>query len=199
MTRQSVFLSAMSPALLGLLVVAQLTLLSSRASAGPPLICHPIMIGNAKSLPSGDGPFGTKRDYDRTRLVEETLALLTGEMPVLVRMETLRRASLYASGIYRGKSGWSNYSEEDRRIAYELLARLMSRTLEAGGSDRSTSMRWFDVGYLMACYEQTGLGKEFPGYSFVKKALSFIGEDPEIEFACAIVTVWPKRYEHSQH
>ncbi|MEK6570505.1 MAG: hypothetical protein AABZ61_03985, partial [Bacteroidota bacterium] len=71
------------------------------AYAGPPLICHPLNIGNAKSLPSGNGPFETKRDYNRAGLVEETLALLIPDMPVIVRMETLRRATIYAAGINR--------------------------------------------------------------------------------------------------
>ena len=169
------------------------------AYAGPPLICHPLNIGNAKSLPSGNGPFETKRDYNRAGLVEETLALLIPDMPVIVRMETLRRATVYAASINRGDSKWSHYSEEDRRIAYELLSRLMARALSREASNKSEAMAWFDVGYLTECYEQVGLAKGFAGYDFLRRALSLRGEDPEIEFACAIVTVWPKRSEHSQH
>ncbi len=65
--------------------------------AGPPLVCHPLLIGNAKSLPSGDSPFGFDKEYNRDQLIEETLALLSPNMPVIVRMETLRRATLYAT------------------------------------------------------------------------------------------------------
>jgi hypothetical protein len=84
-------------------------------------------------------------------------------------------------------------------MAYELLSRLMARTLQANASGNSSAMAWFDVGYLTACYEQAGLAKDFPGYEFVKKALAIGGQNGEIEFACAMVTVWPKRVEHSQH
>jgi hypothetical protein len=170
---------------------------SREAVAGPPLVCHPIQIGNARSLPGGSGPFGIKSDYNRGKLVEETLELLNPEMPVLVRMETLRRATLYASGIYRGDNAWKNQSEEDRRIAFELLSRLMARALQT--AENANSMARFDVGYLMACYEQANIAKDLSGYELVKKSLVVSGQNPEIEFACAMITVWPKNSAHSQH
>ena len=168
---------------------------SQQAFAGPPLVCHPIQIGNARSLPGGSGPFGILSSYDRSRLVEETLNLLTSDMPVLVRMETLRRATLYASGIYRGDDGWKKQSDEDRRISYELLSRLMARAL----GESPGSMASFDVGYLMSCYEQASIAKDFKGYELVRKALDSSGRNPEMEFACALITIWPKNVEHSQH
>lgn len=197
--RKNSKLWARSVSVLPLFILALMVLRVNDAYAGPPLICHPFNIGNAKSLPSGDGPFGTKKDYDRERLIEETLALLTPDMPIIVRMETLRRATIYAAGINRGKDGWSNHSQEDRRIAYELLSRLMSRALSREALNKSEAMAWFDVGYLTECYEQVGLAKGFAGYDFIKRALTLRGEDPEIEFACALVTIWPKRSEHNQH
>ncbi len=168
---------------------------SREAVAGPPLVCHPIQIGSARSLPGGSGPFGIKTDYNRSRLIEETLELLTPNMPVLVRMETLRRATLYASGIYRGDGGWKNQSDEDLRIAFELLSRLMARALQAP----ENSLAGFDAGYLMACYEQANIAKDLPGYELVKEALAVSGQNAEIEFACALVTLWPKNAAHSQH
>ena len=180
-------------------VVFTLIVTSANALSGPPLICHPIQIGNALSLPPGKSPHGAKSDYDRSRLVEETLELLKPEMPVLVRMETLRRATLYASGIYRGDQGWKNQSEQSRRIAYELLSRLMARALQTNAGENKSATAWFDVGYLTACYEQANLGKDFRGYEFVKKALVLSGNDAEMEFACAVVTVWPKNADHPMH
>src|SRR5690606_27188202 len=70
------------------------------ALAGPPLICHPFDIGTARSLPIGpaDGGWSSiDRSYDRSRLVTDTLALLTPATPTLVRMETLRRATMYVT------------------------------------------------------------------------------------------------------
>ena len=71
------------------------------ALAGPPLICHPVEIHGAKSLPwnaHAQGWDGADKSYDAsTRLIPDTLALLTPLTPVSVRMETLRRASIYAA------------------------------------------------------------------------------------------------------
>ena len=69
------------------------------AVAGPPLLCNPFDIGNAKSLPwDGTRAFWQGRaDYRLENLVADTAALLTPSTPVIVRMETLRRAALYAS------------------------------------------------------------------------------------------------------
>jgi len=167
--------------------------------AGPPLVCHPIQIGNARSLPGGSGPFGTLASYDRTKLVEDVLDLLKPDMPVLVRMETLRRATLYASGIYQGNKKWSSQSDEDRSLAYELLSRLEARALQENADEPKGAIATFDVGYLMACYEQANIAKNLPGYELVRKSLAENRQNPELEFACALITIWPKNPAHSQH
>src|SRR6202035_4092176 len=65
---------------------------------GPPLICHAVDIGSAQSLPwtSSGWNLSGQENYDVSHLVPDTLALLGPSTPVLVRMETLRRATLYA-------------------------------------------------------------------------------------------------------
>src|SRR2546425_7803398 len=81
---------------LAISIVAVLLGFTTTAFAGPPLICHPIEIGQAKSLPLIDwNQKGTGR-YDLRNLTRDTLAILNPSTPVLVRMETLRRATLYA-------------------------------------------------------------------------------------------------------
>ena len=69
------------------------------AQAGPPLLCHPFDIGSAASLPwSGSWSwFDGQADYRLANLVGDTDALLAPSTPVIVRMETLRRAAIYAS------------------------------------------------------------------------------------------------------
>src|SRR3977135_861961 len=74
---------------------AALLVLAGSAIAGPPLICPAIDIGSADSLPwprSGWNLSG-QENYDVSHLVPDTLALLAPSTPVLVRMETLRRAT----------------------------------------------------------------------------------------------------------
>src|SRR6185503_4586596 len=85
------------------------------ALAGPPLLCHPFEIGTARSLP-WDGTsswWEGKPDYNLQNLVADTEAILTPSTPVIVRMETLRRAALYAS--------------LDSKVAANLLTSLTSR------------------------------------------------------------------------
>ena len=185
------------PLRFGLFFFAALLAFASIIEAGPPLLCHPFEIGGAKSLPweKSENWNSPKAGYDITNLVPETMSLLSSDTGVIIRMETLRRATLYASGIYRGNDGWKNQSDEDRRIAYELLSRLMARAL----AESPGSLASFDAGYLMSCYEQANITKDFKGYELVKKALAVNGQNPEIEFACALITVWPKNAEHGQH
>jgi hypothetical protein len=77
-----------------------LVVTAAPAFAGPPLICHPIEIGAAPSLPwsSAPGWNGALGSYDLARLSDDTVSLLTPQTPVDVRRETLRRAALYAAG-----------------------------------------------------------------------------------------------------
>src|SRR5437899_9250884 len=112
------------------------------AQAGPPLICHTIEIGQAKSLPwiSHNWNLSGGETYDTKNLVRDTLEILAPDTPVLVRMETLRRATLYA--------------RKDSRAAKELLARLHARATSAESSGRPGALAWFDVGYLAEAYKQ---------------------------------------------
>jgi hypothetical protein len=107
------------------------------AVAGPPLLCHPFDIGNARSLPwDGTRAFWQGRaDYRIENLVADTDALLTPSTPVIVRMETLRRAALYASA--------------DGEIATRLYGKFGDRlraSQKPGG--RPDDLALFDFGYL---------------------------------------------------
>ncbi len=67
-------------------------------------------IGTASSLPWNVGPDwkGMLDTYDRSHLTTDTLALLTETTPIVVRMETLRRAALYATTDKRAaQRAWS--------------------------------------------------------------------------------------------
>ena len=146
------------------LVLVSLTALATLAHAGPPLVCHAFDTGGAKSLPwaASANWNSPDRSYDLKRLIPDTLSLLSPETPVVVRMETMRRASIYAN--------------KDPRIAYELLSRLMARALES-----ESSLALFDAGYLAETYKQVHmadraagyvpLAAELNGYAWVVKAI----------------------------
>lgn len=125
------------------------------ALGGPPLICHRIEIGNAKSLPwsGGDGWNGIVANYDRAKLTADTLALLTPDAPLPLRMETLRRAALYAVS--------------DQRLTEEIALRLAARVLD---SDAANAMAWFDAGYYVETVRQAALVYQWNMLSADEKA-----------------------------
>ena len=175
--------------------------LAGTALAGPPLLCRPYNIGAAKSLPwlgsswsEGDPAYTVKN------VVEDTLALLTPEMPVLARMETLRRATLY--------------TRNDRDLAQQLLARLYARTVVKPKDSRNYALALFDAGYLTETYRQAhwisaSAHKDFwkfqnaeppqDGYLMVRRALELRGNDPQMEFAAAVITLDVHKDDHTQH
>jgi hypothetical protein len=186
-------------------LVAALLSIASLAQAGPPLICHTIEIGNARSLPwiSHNWNLSGGENYDTKNLVGDTLEILAPSTPVLVRMETLRRATLFA--------------RKDARAAKELLARLHARATSAESSGHPDALAWFDAGYLAETYKQW-IGQRWmrvtedeqnpaagvDGYALVKKALALRGpsqngDDPQMEFAAALITLSGPREEHRQH
>ena len=163
----------------------------SSAQAGPPLICHAVAIGQAKSLPSVDWNRTGKDGYDLKNLTRDTLAILDRDAPVLVRMETLRRATLYA--------------RQDPQVAKELLTRLHMRAVDSDAAGHPQALAWFDFGYLAETYQQwMGRGEPNPasgldGYACVKKAISLRSSDPELEFAAALITLRGPESDHREH
>src|SRR6266851_9170393 len=184
-------------------LIASILCLAAVAQAGPPLICHTIEIGQARSLPwtSDSWNLSGGETYDTKNLVRDTLEILGPDAPVLVRMETLRRATLYA--------------RKDPLAAKELLLQLHARATSAESSGHSDALAWFDAGYLAETYKQW-IGQNLPhmtdgmrldpdpaagvdGYALVKKALALRGDDPQMEFAAALITLSGPQEEHRQH
>lgn len=160
--------------------VLTLALGARRAPAGSPLIGGAIEIGDAPSLPWGDEPFASKRDYDLERLVPDTLALLRPDTPVLARMETLRRATLYsARPDERGR--------RHEKLAWELVARLLARALDGEASGAPDGYAWFDAGYLVAASKEGGVATGFDGYAYARRGRALLAVSPEVEFALALM------------
>jgi hypothetical protein len=151
------------------------------ATAGPPLICHPVDIGGARSLPWGSGPgWNTPQPgYDRSRLVNDTLSLLTPSASIRVRMETLRRATVYAMG--------------DPGRGRELLARLEERARDAGPGEGG-ALALFDAGYLIEAYKESRVitGRDIvdparDGEAMVREARHRREKDPDMEYAVDVI------------
>jgi hypothetical protein len=189
------------------LLIIALVATARPALAGPPLLCHPFDIGSAESLPwdgSANQWWKERPDYNRQNLIKDTEALLTPSTPVIVRMETLRRAALYAS--------------HDQQVATQLLAALTRRAKDAerAGSPTAAAMALFDAGYLAETFKQIGhLGQspEFrtraqamatvaanaEGYALVSRSLSLRPDDPGLQFAAAVINADRDRAAYQQH
>lgn len=189
-------ISLATTSILCLLVVQQAAL------AGPPLLCHPFEIGNARSLPwSGAEWRAVDKSYSIDRLIDDTVALLTPETPVLVRMETLRRATVYA--VWSMNDYKVGYKVKDDKVATELLARLKARTHTAKSDKSAVALAMFDYGYLVESYKQAiwdphaspgaKLASDIDGYGLIVKSIAMRGSDPEMEYAAALSCMGRKK------
>lgn len=159
------------PSLLALATAAPLAL------GGPPNICHPVEIGDARSLVlEGNDvpPSGV--------LAERTLELLDRSDDVLVHMETLRRFWVLMNRAPKG---------EGAAQAKSLLQSLKGRALDAevAATDASTRRRTlalFDVGYLVAILDTGGLKQQDTAKPYLLKALKLQPEDAAMQFGAAL-------------
>jgi len=164
---------------------------AANALAGPPLICHAIEIGQAKSLPAVDWNANGSGGYDLKNLSRDTLAILDSDPSVLVRMETLRRATIYA--------------RHDPQAAKELFLKLRERATRSEAAGHPDALAWFDAGYLAETYQQwMGKNQSNPaagldGYSWIQRATRLRGGDAEMEFAAALVTLKGPESEQREH
>ena len=162
--------------------------------AGPPLICHPYDIGGAKSLPWGQGRDAVGFDngdpnYNTKQLSADTLRILDAGGPVLVRMETMRRAALYGAN--------------DHAAAAALLSALKQRATASNA--RATAL--FDYGYFTETLKQLDwkykedLTGGVDGYSFVERAIALEPDSAEMHFAAAIMahTKSGMRPDYAEH
>ena len=161
--------------------------------AGPPLICHPFVTGAATLLPWGDGSSWNTplASYDSRNLARDTMALLTSETPVIVRMENMRRATIYAS--------------RNPEAARVLLASVLKRA-DAKPGETPDPHALFDAGYLLESYEQMGgirlrmngateasydevspASGSRDGYSLVVRAIGLSGGSADMEFAASLM------------
>jgi hypothetical protein len=172
------------------------------ALAGPPLLCHPFDIGTAKSLP-WDGAAGWSQgraDYPLKQLVADTEAILQPATPVIVRMETLRRAAIYAS--------------QDAAVAAALVDRLSAKA--TAGATAPDTLASLDAAYLIeALHQVTMLGHsgEFrdriPGVTrvlegrdaapFLAQAVHARPSDPSVAFAAALIEMGRDKQAYGTH
>jgi hypothetical protein len=176
----------------GIVVVLSAMSTSEGALAGgcAPL-CRVFDIGDARSLAWGDDWWRGRADYNVARLISDTETLLAATTPVIVRLETTRRASIYASG--------------DRQVAEQLFTRLLERARATERTGRPDALAYLDVAYLatgltqISEYELPQLreqsrrlqglvrDRDIDAYALVQRSLSLRPGDPELEYAAALI------------
>jgi hypothetical protein len=202
---QEVIVNRTSRHLVRIVALASIAVIGTArfALAGPPLVCHPFNIGTAQSLAwsaQGNNWRGDVAGYDVARLADETTALLTPTTPIIVRMETLRRAAVYAL--------------RDEKVADQVLTRLVDRTHKSESGTKADALAWFDAGYFAETLKQaapvareknpelakaiTAMAAKVDGYAMVQKSLTLRG-DPAVEFAAAIITLDRDRADNPAH
>lgn len=177
------------------------------AFAGPPLLCHPFDIGAARSLPwsVGSSWYDGQPGYDLRRLTDDTRALLVPSTPVIVRMETLRRAAIYAS--------------HEPSVATRLFAAINDRIGTAAGS-AADPLAMFDAGYLTETFREIGrlgaqnfqqagmhvdavaaLVRDVDGYALVLRSLALRSDDASLDLAAALIAASTpdRRGEYARH
>jgi hypothetical protein len=172
-------------------LLASVMLFVGVALAGPPLICHTFDIGSAKSLPWASQGWNLtgKETYDTSKLASDTVKVLASDSTVLVHMETLRRATLYA--------------RTNPAAAKELFNTLSAAT-KSVPSGAPPALYYFDIGYLAESYKQwleqdSNPARGIDGYVLVKQALRLRGDDAQMEFAAALITLAGPASAHDQH
>jgi hypothetical protein len=152
-------------------------------------LIFPFDIADAPSLPWSGGACCGRPDYDVTRLVSDTEALLIPTTPIVVRLETLRRAVIYASS--------------DRRLAAELLTRFTQRMRPEARGATPAAIVVLDAAFVIEAIRQIeehpdspftqqsrqvrGLVRGSDGYALLRAAVPNRSNDPEFEFAAALI------------
>jgi hypothetical protein len=152
------------------------------AAAGPPCVCWAIDVGDATSLPWGEGAVGLRPDYDVSRMADDAMNVLEGKVSVLVRTETLRRATAYA-----------RHSEGERGVKAraalsDLTARVFASVLDVESRNVVPAFAWLDAGYLVAARAQAGLPLGFDGYAWALRGGEMLKASAEAQFVLAVMT-----------
>jgi len=172
--------------------VITLVVLAGAALAGPPLICEPFAIGRDASLPWSahkDSWDEVDAGYKSDNLAADTLKLLDSTQPMLTRMETLRRATVYSS--------------RNAAAGLDLGNRLLARALEAEVRGQANSVALFDAGYFvesMRAISHITSGKplaDIDGYDLARRSLPGLRDKVTAEYALGLMkseTAWPNEH-----
>jgi len=185
------------------------------ALVGSPLICFPLDIGGAASLPFAVDGLDVKTKMAPDEIAAELRTILGKSDDVVVHMETLRRAAIWLMSLgAEGKGPTDPQRVDAAKIQSLLTDELLLAAAAAGGaageaardatgdesreatgvpkggatasSSRAVALRWFDLGYFLAAGGQAGFCDASRSRSWLEKAARLLPEDPVLQFGIAL-------------
>jgi hypothetical protein len=165
--------------------VAPRTLIVAPWTVGSPLLCFPLDVGGAATLPFGGDGFDIKSDLTTEEVVKLTRTLLEKSDDPLVHMETLRRATIW-------------FMSKDEAAAAKFRAQLAEGTLLAAAATgdgaartRGEALCWFDLGYFQAAARQGGVLQLKNEHEWLEKAARLAPDDLALRFGVALAQYFP--------
>jgi hypothetical protein len=169
-------------------VVVAALFVATPAVAGPPMLCHPFDIGDARSLP-WDGSrswFHGRADYTVGNVARDTEALLTPSTPVIVRMETIRRAAIYASADQEAAAAlFGVISARAKSPGADALAILDAALLTE--TFRQLSMMERSAEHQVRARNARAVVGSSDGRALLAKAIAAKPDDAAVQFAAALI------------
>ena len=131
--------------LLALTLAFATTPTSVEEVVGPPAVCHPFEIGQARSLPWKAGAFGYDPDFPLDKLNQELATLLDHQEDTGVQVESIRRAVVYAVGFGRTEE----LSLETRKLHTVDWDHDLGRHFGDGRDELKPALQWEGVDATM--------------------------------------------------
>lgn len=160
----------------GILTISALLLCLGSAAAGPPCLCWPLEVGDAPTL--------RVEDRSPASVAEEALALLRPSLPVLARMEVLRRAAIALQG--------------HPALVERVVGRLCARVLDVEtGLSQNPGRAWFDAGYAVEAFHQAGMLNRM-GYDWLARGILKAPEQDRgaMHLGAAMAALMPRHPRH---
>lgn len=170
---------------------------------GSPLICFPIDIGGATSLPFANDGLDVKTKMTPDEIATSLRSILAASDDVVVHMETLRRAAVWLMSLESEGRGAADPQHQNAAKLERLLTdELLVVTAQSGdvkgigtgdapkgdapASTRQVALRWFDLGYFLAACGQARVIDPGRATQWLERAVRMVPDDPAIRFGIAL-------------
>lgn len=171
-----------------------LAALPTRAAApravGSPLLCFPLDVGGAATLPFGGEGFDVKSDLSTDEVVKQARSLLEKSEDPLVHMETLRRATIWFMNQDAAEA-----AGKFRAVLADATLRAAATAGHGAAAKHAEALRWFDLGYFQAAARQGGVLQLKGEREWLEKAARLAPDDLALRFGVALAQYFPGEEE----